>query len=75
MITDSQTELEKIFMSYDSALYKLKLLGIKTKGNKEIAHNDLRKAISVMIKKHPTCRWKQQKSIGKKHYILIEGFW
>lgn len=75
MITDSQTELEKIFMSYDSVLYKLKLLGIKTKGNKEIAHNDLRKAISVMIKKHPTCRWKQQRLIDKKHYILIEGFW
>lgn len=75
MNTDSIQELEKIFMSYDSILYKLKLLGIKTKGNKEIAHNDLRKAISVMIKKHPTCRWKQQKPMGKRHYILTEGFY
>ena len=75
MITDSVKELEKIFMTYGSVLYKLKLLGIKTKSNKEIEHNDLRKAVSVMMKRHPTCRWKQQKITGKKHYILAEGFY
>lgn len=75
MITDSQTELEKIFMSYDRVLYKLNLIGIKTKGGKEITHKDLRQAATIMNKKHPTCRWKQQKLIDKKHYILIEGFW
>ena len=75
MITDSIQELEKIFMSYDSTLYKLKLLQIKTKGDKEITHKDLRKAVSVMDKKHPSCRWKQKKTISKKHYILSEGFW
>ncbi len=74
-MTEIMPEIEKIFMSYDRVLYKLKLLGIKTKGDKEIAHNDLRKAISVMTKKHPICRWKQQKSVGKKHYILTEGFY
>ena len=41
MITDSQTELEKIFMSYDRVLYKLNLIGIKTKGGKEITHKEL----------------------------------
>ncbi len=49
-MTEIMPEIEKIFMSYDRVLYKLKLLGIKTKGDKEIAHNDLRKAISVMTK-------------------------
>lgn len=75
MITDSQTELEKIFMSYDRVLYKLNLIGIKTKGGKEITHKDLRQAATIMNKKHPTCRWKQQNLINNRHYILIEGFW
>lgn len=77
MITDSQTELEKIFMSYDRVLYKLNSIGLKTKGGKEITHKDLRQAATVMNKKHPTCRWKQQKyRFNKnKNYILIEGFY
>ena len=77
MITDSQTELEKIFMSYDRVLYKLNLVGIKTKGGKEITHKDLRQAATIMNKKHPTCRWKQQKYRFKKYrnYILAEGFY
>lgn len=58
MITDSQIELEKIFMSYDRVLYKLNLIGLKTKGGKEITHKDLRQAATIMNKKHPTCRWK-----------------
>lgn len=77
MITDSQTELEKIFMSYDRVLYKLNLIGLKTKGGKEITHKDLRQAATIMNKKHPTCRWKQQKYRFKKYrnYILAEGFY
>lgn len=77
MITDSQTELEKIFMSYDRVLYKLNLIGIKTKGGKEITHKDLRQAVTIMNKKHPTCRWKQRKYRFKKNknYILVEGFY
>ena len=56
MITDSQTELEKIFISYNRVLYKLNSIGIKTKGGKEITHKDLRQAATIMNKKHPTCR-------------------
>lgn len=77
MITDSQAELEKIFMSNDRVLYKLNLIGIKTKGGKEITHKDLRQATTIMNKKHPTCRWKQQKYRFNKYrnYILAEGFY
>lgn len=42
--------------------------------NKEITHKDLRKAVSVMDKRHPSCRWKQKKPFNKKRYILSEGF-
>jgi len=28
-----------------------------------------------MVKKHPTCNWKQKKVTGKRYYILIEGFY
>lgn len=77
MITDSQTELEKIFMSYNRVLYKLNLIEIKTKSGKEITHKDLRQAVTIMNKKHPTCRWKQQKYRFNKYrnYILAEGFY
>ena len=68
-------ELEKIFMSYNRVLQKLKLLNIKTKSNKEITHKDLRQAIDIMNRKHPTCRWKCQKAKRNKHYILTEGFY
>jgi len=54
MVTDSQTELEKIFMSYNRVLYKLNLMELKTKGGKEITHKDLRQAATIMNKKHPT---------------------
>ncbi len=75
MISNTEKELEKIFISYDRILYRLKILNIRTKGGKEVTHKDLRKAVDVMLKKHPTCRWKCQKSKGKKHYILIEGYY
>ncbi len=75
MITDSVKEIEKIFMSYDSALNKLKLLELKTKTGKEITYIDLQRAVQFMIKKHPTCRWKQNKLIDRKNYILAEGFY
>ena len=52
MITDSEKQLEKIFLSYDSILKKLKLLNIKTKSNKEITHKDLRQAINIMVEKY-----------------------
>lgn len=75
MVTDTIRELEKIFMTYDSALNKLKLLKLKTKTGKEITYIDLQRAVNFMIKKHPTCRWKQNKLIDRKNYILAEGFY
>lgn len=75
MISNTERELEKIFISYDRVLYRLKILNIKTKGGKEVTHKDLRYAVDFMAKKHPTCRWKCQKAKGKKHYILIEGYY
>lgn len=58
-----------------SALNKLKLLNLKTKNDKEITYIDLQRAVQFMIKKHPTCRWKQNKLINRKNYILVEGFY
>ncbi len=75
MITDSVKETEKIFMSYDSALNKLKLLELKTKTGKEITYIDLQRAVQFIIKKHSTCRWKQNKLIDRTNYILAEGFY
>lgn len=74
MYRDSEKELDKIFMSYNKILLRFKSLNIKTKNGKEITHKDLRKAISVMVKKHPTCRWQSEKIRSKKYYILFEGY-
>lgn len=74
-MTDTEKELEKIFISYNRILQKFKIIGLKTKSGKQITHKDLRKAIDTMEKKHPTCRWKCQRTKGYKHYILIEGFY
>jgi hypothetical protein len=51
------------------------MLNLKTKKGKDITHQDLRYAIDVMVKKHPTCRWKSIKLRSRKYYILIEGFY
>ncbi len=67
-------EFDKIFLSYEKILFRLKTLNIKTKNGKEITHKDLRKAISVMIHKHPSCRWKAEKVRSKYHFILYEGY-
>lgn len=72
---DSESELDKIFLSYNKILNKFKQQGIRTKNNKEITHKDLRRAIDLMIKKHPTCRWRSQKIKSRKYYILIEGYY
>lgn len=72
---NSQNELDKVFLSYNKILSKLKLQGITTKNNKEITHKDLRKAILVMLKKHPSCRWRSTKVNSRKYYILIEGYY
>lgn len=72
---DSERELDKIFQSYNKILARLNMQGCKTKNNKEITHKDLRQAIDVMIKKHPTCRWRSNKVRSRKFYILDEGYW
>lgn len=72
---DSESELDMIFLSYNKILKRFKMNGTKTKNGKEITHKDLRYAIEVMIKKHPTCRWKSNKVNSRKYYILIEGYY
>lgn len=74
MWRDSEQVLDSIFLSYNKILKRLDLLGITTKHGKEITHMDLRKAIDVMLKKHPTCRWRSEKIRSKKYFVLIEGY-
>ena len=75
MYTDSQQILDSIFLSYNKILIRLHNLGLTTKHGKEISHMDLRKAIEVMIEKHPTCRWRSEKIRSRKYFILIEGYY
>ena len=74
MRMDSEQALDSIFLSYNKILKRLHSLGISTKHGKEISHTDLRKAINVMLKKHPTCRWRSEKIESRKYFVLIEGF-
>ena len=74
MWRDSEQILDSVFLSYEKILKKLKLLGITTKHGKEVKHVDLRKAVDVMLKKHPTCRWRSEKVRSRKYLILIEGY-
>ena len=74
MWKDSEQVLDSIFLSYNKILKRLHLSGATTKHGKEITHTDLRKAIDVMLKKHPTCRWRSEKIISRKYFVLIEGF-
>ena len=74
MYRDSENELDKIFMSYNKILLKFRKFNVRTKNGKEITHKDLRKAIYVMTKKHPMCRWQSEKIRSKKYYILFEGY-
>ena len=75
MYTDSQQILDSIFLSYNKILMKLHNLGLTTKHGKEISHMDLRKAINVMVEKHPTCRWRSEKIRSRKYFVLIEGYY
>ena len=74
MYRDSEQALESIFVSYNKILKRFKLLGVTTKYGKEITHEDLRKAVNVMLKKHPTCRWRSEKVKSRKYFILDEGY-
>ena len=74
MWRDSEQILDSIFLSYNKILKRLHSLGITTKHGKEITHMDLRKAVDVMLKKHPTCRWRSEKIRSRKYFVLIEGY-
>lgn len=75
MITDTEKQLEKIFMSYNRALENLKLLDVKTRTNKKMNIKDLIDAIDIMSEKHSSCRWKCRNPDSRKNYILAEGFY
>ena len=75
MYTDSEQFLDSIFLSYNKILNRLHALGITTKHGKEISHMDLRKAIDVMVEKHPTCRWRSEKIGSRKYFVLVEGYY
>lgn len=75
MKMDSEQVLDSIFLSYNKILKRFQLLGVTTKYGKEITHKDLRKAIEVMLKKYPTCRWRSKKVRSRKYFILVEGYY
>lgn len=68
------SDLDKIYMSYNKILKLFNILNMKIKNGKEITHADLRQAVSIMLKKHPTCRWKTTKYNSRRYIILYEGF-
>lgn len=74
MWRDSEQALDSIFLSYNKILKRLHSLGVTAKHGKEITHMDLRKAVDVMLKKHPTCRWRSEKIRSRKYFVLIEGY-
>lgn len=71
----NESKLDEVFLSYDKILYRLNIKNIRTKDNNEITHKDLRKAITVMQRKHKNCRWKSEKIRSRNFYILIEGYY
>ena len=75
MKVDSEQFFDSIFLSYNKILERLHVLGITTKNGKEISELDLRRAIDIMIKKHPTCRWRSEKIRSRKYFVLIEGYY
>ncbi len=75
MVRDSENENNKIYLSYKKILNLLNIQNIKTSMNKDIDYKILLKAIRIMEKKHPICRWRQIRAKDNKHYILIEGFY
>lgn len=74
MWRSSEQALDSIFLSYNKILKRFQLLGVTTKYGREITHEDLRKAVNIMIRKHPTCRWRSEKVKSRKYFILDEGY-
>ena len=75
MRRDSEQAFDSIFLSYNKILKRFKLIGVTTKCGKEVTHEDLRKAVDVMLKKHPICRWRSEKIRSRKYFILVEGYY
>lgn len=75
MKVDSEQFFDSIFLSYNKILERLHVLGITTKNGKEISELDLRRAIDIMVKKHPTCRWRSEKIRNRKYFVLVEGYY
>ncbi len=70
----SSEELRKyIFMNYKEVLQYFKENNIKTKGGKEITHNDLRTAVLILNQKHSLCRWQSEKLRKRYYYLQYEG--
>ena len=67
------SDFDKVFMSYNRIIKLLNILNVKTKTGKEITHTDLRQAVLIMLKKHPTCRWRSTKHRSRRYLILYEG--
>ena len=67
------SDFDEVFMSYNKTLAFFKLLNIKTKNGTEITHTDLRQAVLIILKKHPTCRWRSIKHKSRRYLILYEG--
>lgn len=74
MIYDSEKILDSIFLSYNKIFTRLQLNKVTTRNGKEITYTDLKKAINVMIKKHPSCRWRSKKIKSRGYYVLVEGY-
>lgn len=75
MKIDSEQFFDSIFLSYDKILIRLNNLGLTTKTGNKITHLDLRQAINIMLKKHPTCRWRSEKIRSRKYFVLVEGYY
>ena len=75
MKVDSEQFFDSIFLSYNKILERLHILEITTKNGKEISELDLRRAVDIMIKKHPTCRWRSEKIKSRKYFVLVEGYY
>lgn len=66
----SSEEIRKlIFMNYKEVLQYFNENNVRTRANKEITHKELRTAVQIMLRKHPTCRWRSEK-IKKRYYYL-----
>lgn len=74
IMISSEDIFDSIFLYYEKILTRLNLMKATTKAGKKITYTDLKKAINVMVKKHPLCRWKSEKIKSRKYYVLVEGY-